>query len=397
MKVFQFADVIGGGTPDTTVDQYWNGSISWIAPSDLTGYNNVYISRGAKNISEAGLSSSSTKLIPENSVLLSSRAPIGYVAIAANVVCTNQGFRSLVCKKDKIDHLFLYYALKVYKPTLEAFATGATFPELSGSALKKIELPIPPIGEQKEISKILYSYDQLIENNAKRINILEQMAEQIYKEWFVRMRFPGYENTKFVKGIPEGWEVETIGNTVNVLMGQSPKSEFYNQDGVGLPFHQGVGSYGDVFPKHDTFCSVKGRLANDGDILFSVRAPVGRLNIADRKLIIGRGLSAMKHKKGYNSFLFHFLKHQFSREDIIGNGAIFNSVGKDELNGFKYFAPSEALIKDFEKIVKPIDEEVKNLYEQINTLKTTRNFLIPRLISGRLSVGSLTSKLQETV
>ncbi len=396
MKVSEFAVVIGGGTPDTKNDQYWNGSIPWVAPSDLTGYNSVYISYGAKNISEAGLSSSSTKLIPENSVLLSSRAPIGYVALAANPICTNQGFRSLVCKKDKIDPLFLYYALKVYKPTLEAYATGATFPELSGSALKKIEFPVPPVEEQKEISKILYSYDQLIENNTKRIAILEQMAEQIYKEWFVRMRFPGHENTKFLKGIPEGWEIKTIGNTVNVLMGQSPKSEFYNQEGVGLPFHQGVGSYGNVFPNHDTYCSVKGRLAKEGDILFSVRAPVGRLNIADRKLIIGRGLSAMSHKKGYNSFLFHFLRYQFSREDIIGNGAIFNSVGKDELNGFKYFEPSDSLIQDFEKIVKPIDAEVKNLYQQIDQLRTTRNLLLPRLISGKLSVEHLTSKLQET-
>jgi type I restriction enzyme S subunit len=166
---------------------------------------------------------------------------------------------------------------------------------------------------------------------------------------------------------------------------------------VGLPFHQGVGSYGDVFPNHDTYCSVKGRLANEGDILFSVRAPVGRLNIADRKLIIGRGLSAMRHKKEYNSFLFHFLRYQFSREDIIGNGAIFNSVGKDELFGFKYFEPAEFLIQNFEKVVKPIDAEVKNLYQQIGQLKTTRNLLLPRLISGKLSVAEASQKLQEAI
>jgi type I restriction enzyme, S subunit len=303
--------------------------------------------------------------------------------------------------KDKlVDQKFLFYFV-----TSDAF-TGSAINSMVGASgrqradkgyISNLDIILPPIEEQKTISNVLSTYDDLIVNNTKRIAILEQMAEQIYKEWFVRMRFPGYENSKFVKGIPEGWEVETIGKTVNVLMGQSPKSEFYNQDGVGLPFHQGVGSYGDVFPNHDTYCSVKGRLANEGDILFSVRAPVGRLNIADRKLIIGRGLSAMKHKKGYNSFLFHFLRYQFSREDIIGNGAIFNSVGKDELNGFKYFEPSDSLIQVFEKIVKPIDAEVKNLYQQIDQLRTTRNLLLPRLISGKLSVEHLTSKLQETV
>jgi type I restriction enzyme S subunit len=304
---------------------------------------------------------------------------------------------SLYVKSFRDNHpKYVYYFLQMMH--LENYNSGAGVPTLNQNHLHNQKIRIHSTYElQLKVSKILSNYDELIENNNKRIALLEQMAEQIYKEWFVRMRFPGYENTKFIKGIPEGWVVETLGKTVNVLMGQSPKSEFYNEDGVGLPFHQGVGSYGDVFPNHVTYCSVKGRLANEGDILFSVRAPVGRLNIADRKLIIGRGLSAMKHKKGYNSFLFHFLRHQFSREDIIGNGAIFNSVGKDELNGFKYFEPSDFLIQNFEKIVKPIDAEVKNLYQQIDQLRTTRNLLLPRLISGKLSVERLTSKLQETV
>jgi len=104
------------------------------------------------------------------------------------------------------------------------------------------------------------------------------MAEEIYREWFVCFRFPGYQTTEFEKGIPKGWEQGTLGEITNMLMGQSPKSEFYNDIGDGLPFHQGVGSYGVRFPKNETFCSVEGRTAKTGDILFSVRAPVGRLN-----------------------------------------------------------------------------------------------------------------------
>ena len=108
------------------------------------------------------------------------------------------------------------------------------------------------------------------------------------------MRFPGYKNAKFVKGVPEGWTEKSLINEIDLLMGQSPKSEFYNTIGKGLPFNQGVGTYGERFPKREVYCSVLGRVAEEGDILFSVRAPVGRINIADTKMIIGRGLASIK-------------------------------------------------------------------------------------------------------
>ena len=188
---------------------------------------------------------------------------------------------------------------------------------------------------QKKIAAILSAYDDLIENNKRRIVLLEKMAEEIYREWFVRMRFPGHEKAKFVKGVPEGWDVATLDDLVNFTMGQSPKSEFYNETGEGLPFNQGVGTYGERFPKRMTYCSSDGRKAKKGDILFSVRAPVGRLNIADCEMIIGRGLAAISHKQNLNSYLFYLLTVAFANEDIIGNGSIFNSVGKDELAKFK--------------------------------------------------------------
>ena len=176
--------------------------------------------------------------------------------------------------------------------------------------------------------------------------------------------------------------------TSNKMAPKEYKKEFYNDNNIGLPFHQGVGSYGDVFPVHNTFCSIPGREAKEGNILFSVRAPVGRLNIADRNLIIGRGLSAMTHKKGYNAFLWETLKYNFTKEDIIGNGAIFNSVSKNELFDFKIIYPSEGLIKQFENQILPIHNQIKNLYVQINNLKKTRDLLLPRLISGTLKIAS---------
>ncbi len=241
---------------------------------------------------------------------------------------------------------------------------------------------------QKRIASVLISYDELIQVNNQRIKLLEETASQLYKEWFVRMRFPGYEKAKFEKGIPEDWKITTIANIANTKMGQSPQSQFYNEEGNGLPFHQGVGNYGLRFPEHKVFCSVDGRIGEEGDILFSVRAPVGRLNIADRKLIIGRGLAAMKHRKGLNNYLYYLLQNEFTKEDIIGNGSIFNSVGKDELKKFKVFDVG-VLAKNFNDCVQPIDIQLLVLIQQNNQLRQIRDRLLPRLISGKLKLKDL--------
>ena len=401
MKVSEFAEVIGGGTPDTKNDQYWNGIIPWVAPSDLTGYNSVYISHGAKNISEAGLSSSSTKLIPENSVLLSSRAPIGYVALAANPICTNQGFRSLVCKKDKIDPLFLYYALKVYKPTLEAYATGATFPELSGSALKKIEFPVPPVEEQKEISKILYSYDQLIENNTKRIAILEQMAEQIYKEWFVRMRFPGFENTKFVKGIPADWEIIQFQKIVYEVRKGIKKGQINPDiDYVGLE-HLPVKSLILInWGKGEDIDSDKLRFETN-DILFcKIRPYLHKVALAPFNGICSTDTIIMRPLEDlykYYASMIAISNVFVDFADITSNGTKMPRADWKVLKKFQCLYPGEELLLKFNEIVAPMIEQSQILMNENKILESSRNYLLPRLISGRLSIEHLTSKLQETV
>ncbi len=215
------------------------------------------------------------------------------------------------------------------------------------------------------------------------------MAEEIYREWFVRLRFPDHDKVKLVKGVPQGWRPSCLGSVAKFTMGQSPSSEFYNEIGNGLPFHQGVGTYGERFPLTINYCSEDGRRAHKGDILFSVRAPVGRLNIADREMIIGRGLSAIRHKKEHNHYLYYLLKTAFLNEDIIGNGSIFNSVGKDELAKFPIFEPESNLVERFDAIASKIDEQITALIHATECLKSSRDALLPRLISGKLSVENL--------
>ncbi len=328
-----------------------------------------------------------------NDIVLTREAPLGEVGLLRSDESVFLGQRTMLYRANpkKLDQRFLYYSMlgPLVQGQIRSQGSGATVEHLRVPDAETFLIAYPPPDEQRRIAAILSAYDDLIANNQRRIALLESMAEEIYLEWFVRMRFPGHKSASFDKGIPGGWEPSKLGVIANFVMGQSPSSEHYNEAGHGLPFHQGVGTYGPRFPEHSVFCSVDGRLAKQGDILFSVRAPVGRLNIADTELIIGRGLAAMSHKQGFNTFLFYLLKTTFANEDMIGNGSIFNSVGKDELAAQPILKPNQELIEEFERVVGPIDEQLSVLYSSSARLIRMRDELLPRLISGKLKVDHL--------
>jgi len=185
MKLSEVATIVGGGTPSSSKSEYFeNGNIPWITPKDLSGYNKRYISKGERNITELGLKNSSAKLLPKNTVLLTSRAPIGYVAIASNEISTNQGFKNLVLNDGHIPEFF-YYLLKNNVHILESRATGSTFKEISGQILKDTELSIPTLDIQQKIVDILSPLDDKIELNTQINKTLEQIAQTLFKSWFV--------------------------------------------------------------------------------------------------------------------------------------------------------------------------------------------------------------------
>ena len=287
-----------------------------------------------------------------------------------------------------LDNRYLYYWFLLAGKTgaLEQYFTGATIKHMPGQKLKSVLIDIPPIEVQHRIADILWVYDDLIENNQKQIKLLEEAAQRLYKEWFVDLRFPGHETTPITDGIPEGWYTRTLTEIADVIMGQSPKSEFYNQDRKGLPFHQGVGSYGTRFVIDNTYSTSFTRIAEAGSILFSVRAPVGRLNMTKNKVVIGRGLAAINHRAGMQSYLFYLLKERFFKDDIIGNGAIFASISKDELLGQKFTVPSYDLVARFNTIVSDIDKKIAGLADQITLLTEARDRLLPKLMNGEIEV-----------
>ena len=179
---------------------------------------------------------------------------------------------------------------------LENMNNGGAVPLLNLGIIRRVPVPLPPIETQEMIAYVLSAYDELIENNRQRIALLEESARLLYREWFVHLRFPGHEHAKIIDSLPEGWKRRTLVEIAEVIMGQSPKSRFYNADGNGLPFHQGVTDYGFRFVSHRIYSTAVTKLAEAGDILVSVRAPVVGSTLREIKLFLAEDLPQCGHE-----------------------------------------------------------------------------------------------------
>jgi type I restriction enzyme S subunit len=317
-----------------------------------------------------------------------------------------QGFRGCLGRRmalirtdpEKVDTGFLlyYFFAPAWREVIKKnMMTGATVDRIPLITFPNFPVSVPPLPIQHRIAGILSAYDELIENSQRRIKILEAMARALYREWFVHFRFPGHEAVPRVPSplgeIPQGWEVKKLKDVCRLTMGQSPKSEFYNEVGDGVAFHQGVTDFGDRFPSDRLFCTAEGRIAEAGDILFSVRAPVGRMNIANKKIILGRGLSAIRHSHNHQAFLWEQLRNRFTKDDMMGNGAIFASVTKDDMQHIELVCPPRSLVEAATQHFEPLHSEIATLSQKIQNLRRTRDLLLPRLLSGQIDVEAMPS------
>jgi type I restriction enzyme S subunit len=330
------------------------------------------------------------------------------------------------------DQRFVYYFLRTID--FRAYNSGSAQPSLNRNFLHPIKVRIPPPSEQRAIAGALGALDDKIELNRRMNETLEGMARAVFRSWFVDFDpvidnalragnpipdpladraarrklqlahakteghptltpataalFPNRFQDSPLGPIPEGWTVSSLGERCYLVMGQSPKSEFYNEDGDGLPFHQGVRGFGERFPTHNTFCTMPNRLAEAGDILFSVRAPVGRINVADRQLIVGRGLAAIRDLDNAQSFLLHALKHKFQEEDSIGSGTVFAAVTKKDMEGVVLPPSAQDAVASFEKVAGPLDRRYAKNVEESRTLAAIRDALLPKLLSGEIRINA---------
>ena len=287
-----------------------------------------------------------------------------------------------------LNRLFLYHLFNTrgVRTQISSSASGTKVRHTSPARIYRVRASVPDPGYQERIASILSAYETLIENNRRRIVLLEEAVRLLYREWFVCFRFPGHQHVKIIDGLPVGWKRRSLVELAEVVMGQSPKSQFYNDVGEGLPFHQGVTDYGFRFVSHRTYSTSVTKIAEVGDILVSVRAPVGRINITRDKIVLGRGLAAIRSRTGHQSFLFYALKNHFFAENIIGTGAIYAATNKKELEGQIFLEPSAVLLRDFEDRIGTIDRQIACLDSQNDNLGQARDLLLPRLMNGEIAV-----------
>ena len=370
--------VVGGATPSTKKpENYEGGTIAWITPKDLAGFSGRFISHGERNITEAGLNSCSARMMPKHTVLFSSRAPIGYAAIAENEICTNQGFKSVV-PNESTDYMFLYYLLLHNRQNIEHMGSGTTFKEVSGKTMRGIEVKVPESkAEQIRISSVLSALDDKIEENEKINKNLQAQAQAIYTHLII-------------DEADESWHSGLLSDIATITMGQSPKGDTYNENGTGTVFFQGRAEFGFRFPTRRLYTTDPKRMAQDNDVLMSVRAPVGDLNVAFEDCCIGRGLGAIHSKDNHQSFVFYTMLALRDQLDIFnGEGTVFGSINRDALNSMPIRIPPREVIDKFENIVSPMDAVIRNNYEESCRLQDIRDSLLPRLMSGEIDISNV--------
>ena len=362
----------------------YNGPYPFIQTAEVK-HARLYVNRYSQTYSEEGLAQS--RLWKAGTLCITIAANIADTAILGIDACFPDSVIGFIADDRKADTRFVKYLFDaVIQERLKQFTQGVAQDNLSNAKLLSLRFSAPEVEHQRRIADVLSCYDDLIENNRRRIRLLEQAARLIYEEWFVRFRFPGHEHVRISGRVPEGWEKERLGGIAGITMGQSPKSIHYNRDGKGLPFHQGVTNFDVRFPIHDVYCTEQNRIAEPGDILFSVRAPVGRINISTDKIAIGRGIAAIRSQRRHQSLLFYALKSHFLKEDMMGSGAIFAAIKKKDLHGVALLQPPRQLADRFTELVRPIDREIVCLQRSIDALSKARDLLLPRLMSGEIAV-----------
>ena len=226
------------------------------------------------------------------------------------------------------------------------------------------------------------------------------MAKQLYDYWFVQFDFPNEEgkpykssggamvwNDKLKREIPQGWSNGVLSDVANITMGQSPDGSSYNEDGEGIIFYQGSTDFGLRFPNIRQYTTSPSRYANKGDILMSVRAPVGALNIANNDCCIGRGLSALSSKIGSMTHLYYLMNDfRLKFEGMNSAGTTFGSITKDELFSLPVIIPTKSVISEFEKVCEPTFDKQMIIGEEINALTKQRDALLPLLMNGQATV-----------
>ena len=348
--------------------------------------------------------------IKPNDILFVNKGTPGRVCLVPNPVtfCAAQDMMAFRSNPEKINYKYLFAVLRSneIQKKIENNHVGLVIPHFRKQELSSLLIPIKSKQEQAAIGNLYIALSEKIELN-NRINAeLEAMAKTLYDYWFVQFDFPDpstssgqagkpYKssggkmvwNEELKREVPEGWEDGELSDIANITMGQSPPGESYNDEGEGMIFFQGCTDFGNRYPTVRQFTTQPTRYAKEGDILLSVRAPVGTLNIAKENCCIGRGLAALNSKDACIAYLFGVminLKQIFDRRNV--DGTTFGSITKDDLFSLKVVKPPKEILKRFNEIMTPSFVKQNKIELENQKLTELRDWLLPMLMNGQVKV-----------
>ncbi|HEM8089523.1 TPA: restriction endonuclease subunit S [Klebsiella aerogenes] len=302
----------------------------------------------------------------------------------------------------ELDIIYLKYIIGSpwFSKYIQSINTGSLVPHISSKQIKDFPINLPPLPQQKKLSSVLAALDKKIDVNNFINAELEAMAKTLYDYWFVQFDFPDANgkpyktsggkmvyNATLKREVPVGWAVNTLSQIANITMGQSPAGESYNEDGIGTLFFQGSTDFGWLFPTPRQYTTSPARMAKKGDILLSVRAPVGDMNIANADCCIGRGLAALNSKSHSDGFLFYVMKYFkqiFDRRNA--EGTTFGSMTKDDLHSLQVVCPEPGLLKRYDDIVSEYNKMIFSRSLENQDLIKLRDWLLPLLMNGQVTV-----------
>lgn len=398
-EIGKIAKIVSGSTPSRNEQRYWNGNIKWITPKELSGNKKKYIYDTFEKITEIGFNSCSTQILPVNAVLLTSRAPIGLLAINKVELCTNQGFKSLIPKRDKLNESYLYYWLKNNTKYLNSIGNGATFKELSRERLSNVKIPLPPLQEQKRIARVLDLAQELIDQRKAAIADLEKLPQSLFMEMFGDP----------VKN-PMGWEVVELKDVCKKITDGTHHSPPLVNNGIPYITARHVKNFYIDFYKSPTYININdhkqiySRCSPEyGDVLYikdGATTGIAAINKYDFPFSMLSSLALLKINKNLltSEYLVHWLNNNIVKQVFIKkmSGAAIKRFTLSKIKRFHINIPDIHLQKVFSNKIEIIDKNVIYMQSQLKDLEDNFQALLQKAFKGELVFNNETfRKLEE--
>jgi type I restriction enzyme, S subunit len=401
--------VVSGGTPSRASPEYFlGGTIPWMKTGEV---KKCFVYETEEHITELGLENSSAKLIPANSLIVAMYGDgdtAGNVAVNKVPLTTNQACCNFIVDPKKADYLFLYYYLKGSYSNLVSLKLGGSQQNLNAATLKRFPVPAIALPEQHKIAAVLSAYDDLIANNQRRIALLESMAEEVYREWFVRMRFPGCAQVAIEKGVPHGWQLPPTAQAFSFYGGATPSKDvarFWQGGAVHWYTPTDItGAAGLFMEASSEQCTEEGlencsaKLFPAHSIMMTSRATIGAIGINLAPACTNQGfITCIPNDRYPLSYLYHWLKLAKPHFESLSGGATFAELTKGTFKRIRILTPPKAIVNAFDQRVAPMFKQMELLIRTNSRLKATRDALLPRLISGKLKVDHLDIQLPRSM